>query len=57
MRNNTSVVSADQSDLITFNNSYTSKTHIISYTVDKVPFSRDINDLSLDVDSYGTGTH
>jgi TolB protein len=51
---NTSVVSADQSDLITFNNSYTSKTHITSYTVDEVPFSRDIKDLSLDVDSYGT---
>ncbi len=51
---NTSVVSADQSDLITFNNNFNSKTHITSYTVDEVPFSRDIGDLSLDVDSYGT---
>ena len=50
---NTSSISADQQDLITHNNSVTAKTRINSYTADEVPFSRDIGNLSLDVDSYG----
>ncbi len=50
---NTFSVSADQSDLITHNNSVTAKTRINAYTADEVPFSRDIGDLSLGVDSHG----
>ncbi len=51
---NSSSVSADQSDMITHNNTYNSKTKIISHTIEEVPFSRDISELSLDVDSYGS---
>jgi beta propeller repeat protein len=51
---NSSTVSANQPDLITSNNSSISKTKVVSYKIEEVPFSREIGELSLDVDSYGS---
>ena len=51
---NSSTVSADQPDLITSNNSSISKTKVVSYKIEEIPFSREIGELSLDVDSYGS---